>query len=91
MTDHIIDVLRGMAPPLFAGIVILAGMFMLYDLIVRGLVSADAGLAVISSIIGAAVAMLFQGKTISDTARAVTNGAAVAAVKRAREAETAEV
>lgn len=91
MNEHTLEAFRSMAAPLFAGLVILGGMFMLYDLIVRNLVSADAGLAVISSIIGAAVAMLFQGKTISDTARAVTNGAAVAAVKRAREAETAEV
>lgn len=76
-------------PSIFAGIVIAASMWMLYDLIVRGLVSADAGLTLISGVIGGATALLFQNKTINDTAKAVTNGAATAAVKRAREAEGA--
>lgn len=83
-----LDNLQKSAAPLFAGIVILAGMIMLYDLIVRGFVSADAGLTLISGVIGAATALLFQNKTINDTARAVTNGAATAAVKRAIEEQT---
>lgn len=75
-------------PTIFAGMVVVAGMWMVYDLIVRTLVSSDAGLALLSGIIGAAVASIFQRGAIAATARAVTNGAATAAVKRAREAET---
>ena len=83
----IADAVRETAPVIFAGMIIVAGMWMVYDLIVRGLASPDAGLALLSGIIGAAVASIFQRGAIQATARAVTNGAAMAAVQRAREAQ----
>lgn len=81
--DSLTDRLQAVMPSLFAGAVLLAGMAMLYDLIVRGLVSPDAGLAIVGPILGAAVAYVFQRGAIDQTAKAVTNGAATAAVARA--------
>ncbi len=79
------EALREVMPTLFAGAVVLAGLWMVYDLIIRGLVSSDAGLAILSGVIGAAVASIFQRNAIQQTAQAVTNGAATAAVARAAE------
>ncbi len=77
------DALRESAPALFAGIVTLAGLWMTYDLIVRGALDAAAGFGLISAVLGAATALIFQRDTITRTAQAVTNGAATAAVARA--------
>jgi hypothetical protein len=72
-------------PSIFAGIIAILGLVMIYDMIARSLISSDAGLAIIGPVIGTAVAFVFQRGAISDTAKAVTNGAATAAVARARE------
>lgn len=84
-SDSMTARIQALMPSVFAGTVMLAGMAMLYDLIVRGLVSSDAGLAIVGPILGAAVAYVFQRGAIDQTARAVTNGAATAAVARAAE------
>lgn len=78
-------------PTLFAGVIAVVGLFIIYDMIRTSAISSDAGLAIISTIIGSAVSFVFQRGAIADTARAVTNGAATAAVKRAREAETEHI
>lgn len=83
--EAIADSVREAAPALFAGIVTLAGMWMTYDLILRGQLDAAAGIAIIAGAIGAAVAFIFQRGAIAQTAQAVTNGAATAAVARAAE------
>lgn len=78
---------KELLPTIVAGIVIVIALLMLYFLIQDDKVSGDAGLAIISTVVGAAVSFIFQRQAIEQTARAVTNGAARAAVHYANQQE----
>ena len=84
-TDNTVKLLQAIMPGIVATVLVVGGLVMLYDLIVRGLLSPDAGLAIIGPSIGAAVAYVFQQKTVTDTANAVTNGVITTAVHAARD------
>lgn len=78
---------------LVAGILIAIGQIGVLALMWNSRIESETGIALISIIITGAVAYLFQNKqaettrnTIDQTAKAVTNGAATAAVARAQEA-----
>lgn len=78
---------------LVAGILIAIGQIGVLALMWNSHIESETGIALISIIITGAVAYLFQNKqaettrnTIDQTAKAVTNGAATAAVARAQEA-----
>lgn len=81
--------LREVIPTITGSIVVVVGMVMAYFLIDGGKISGEVGVALITAVVVGALNYVFQNNAISRTAAAVTNGAATAAVKRARETENA--
>lgn len=68
--------IKAIVGPVSAVLIILGGMVMLYDLITRGSISGEAGLAIIGPLIGAAGLFLFNQQQQSSTVKQMTNAMA---------------
>lgn len=69
-----IDTVRGVIAQLTAGGAVFVSMAMLYSLIAQGKINGDAGLAILTTIIGAAVTFLFGNETATRAVRSFQSG-----------------